>query len=80
MKRIQAEAEAEQTRIEAEAEAYANNVLNNSITENLIKMKEAEARMEHGWVTVQGASAVVQGNKECMDLIAEKFGRSTREI
>lgn len=61
VKRIQAEAEAEQTRIEAEAEAYANNVLNNSITENLIKMKEAEARMEHGWVTVQGASAVVQG-------------------
>ena len=61
VKRIQAEAEAEQTRIEAEAEAYANNVLNNSITENLIKMKEAEARMEHGWVTVQGASAVVKG-------------------
>ena len=61
VKRIQAEAEAEQTRIEAEAEAYANNVLNNSITENLIKMKEAEARMEHGWVTVQVASSVVQG-------------------
>ena len=61
VKRIQAEAEAEQTRIEAEAEAYANNVLNNSITENLIKMKEAEARIEHGWVTVQGASAGGQG-------------------
>lgn len=59
VKRIQAEAEAEQTRIAAQAEADANNMINNSITENLIRMKEAEARLEHGWVTVQGADAVV---------------------
>ena len=59
VKRIQAEAEAEQTRIAAEAEADANKMLNDSITENLIKMKEAEARLEHGWVTVQGGSAAV---------------------
>lgn len=59
VKRIQAEAEAEQTRIAAQAEADANNTINSSITENLIRMKEAEARLEHGWVTVQGAGAVV---------------------
>ena len=59
VKRIQAEAEAEQTRIAAEAEADANKMLNDSITENLIKMKEAEARLEHGWVTVQGGSTAV---------------------
>lgn len=53
VKRIQAEAKAEQTRIAAEAEADANNMINASITEELIKMKEAEARLEHGWVTVQ---------------------------
>lgn len=56
VKRIQAEAAAEQTRIAAEAEADANKLLNDSITENLIKMKEAEARLEHGWVTVQSGS------------------------
>lgn len=59
--RIKAEAEATQTRIEAQAEADANNTINSSITENLIRMKEAEARLEHGWVTVQGANAVVTG-------------------
>ena len=57
--RINAEAEAEQTRIAAQAEADANNMVNSSITENLIKMKEAEARLEHGWVTVNGADTVV---------------------
>ncbi len=59
VKRIDAEAAAAQTRIEAQAEADANNMINQSVTENLIRLKEAEARLEHGWVTVQGASAVV---------------------
>lgn len=59
VKRINAEAEAEQTRIAAQAEADSNNMINSSITENLIKMKEAEARLEHGWVTVQGNSTAV---------------------
>ena len=53
VKRIQAEAKAEQTRIAAEAESDANKMINESISEELIKMKEAEARLEHGWVTVQ---------------------------
>ncbi|HIT63721.1 MAG TPA: hypothetical protein IAC37_04620 [Candidatus Ventrimonas merdavium] len=61
VKRIQAEAAAEQTRISAQAEADANHMINGSITENLIRMKEAEARLEHGWVTVQGADAVIAG-------------------
>ena len=59
VKKINAEAEAEQTRISAQAEADANNMINSSITENLIKMKEAEARLAHGWVTTQGASGIV---------------------
>ena len=59
VKKIQAEAAAEQTRIAAQAEADANNTINSSITENLIRMKEAEARLEHGWVTVYGADAIV---------------------
>lgn len=59
VKRIEAEAAAERTRISAKAQADSNNMINQSITENLIKMKEAEARVKHGWVTVQGAEAVV---------------------
>lgn len=55
---IQAEADAQRTLIEAEAEAEANKIVAASITSNLIAMKEAEARMEHGWVTVQGGSVV----------------------
>ena len=45
--------------IEARAEAEANRVIAQSITPELIQMKEAEARLEHGWVTVQGADSVV---------------------
>lgn len=59
VKKIQAETKAEQTRIAAEAEADANNTLNASITDELIRMKEVEARLKHGWVTVQGADTVV---------------------
>lgn len=56
---LEAEAEAERKIIAANAEADANRVIAASITPELISMKEAEARMEHGWVTVQGAEAVV---------------------
>ena len=59
VKIIAAEAAAEKTKIAADAEAYANEVVNKTITEELIKMKEAEARLEHGWVSVYGANAVV---------------------
>lgn len=56
---LEAEAEAERKIIAANAEAEANRVIAASITPELISMKEAEARMEHGWVTVQGANTVV---------------------
>ena len=56
---INANAEAEVVKIQAEAEAEANKVIADSITQQLIDMKEADARLEHGWVTVQGANTVV---------------------
>lgn len=59
VQKIKAEAEAEKTKIKAEAEAEANEMLSNSITPELIQMKEAEARYKHGWVTIQGADSVV---------------------
>ena len=57
--RVIAQSEADIKIIEAKAEAEANRIISASITTELIDMKEAEARMEHGWVTVQGADTVV---------------------
>ena len=56
---IKAQNEADITLTKAKAEAEANKVISESITQGLIDLKEAEARMEHGWVTVNGASTVV---------------------
>lgn len=58
-KKIAAEANAEATKIQANAQAEANKELSQSITQELIDMELAKARQEHGWVTVQGADAVV---------------------
>lgn len=56
---LEAQAAAERQIISANAESEANRIIAASITPELIQMKEAEARMEHGWITVQGAGAVV---------------------
>lgn len=57
--KVKAQTEADVKMIEAQAEADANKVLSESITPELIQMKEAEARLKHGWVTVQGTDTVV---------------------
>lgn len=59
-KLIQAQNDADIEVTKAEAEAKANKIISSSITNELIKMTEAEARKKHGWVTVNGASAVVK--------------------
>ncbi|MDR1117406.1 MAG: hypothetical protein LBL09_04080 [Oscillospiraceae bacterium] len=63
---VEAQADQDKARIDAEtkvigaqAEAEANRLLAQSITEQLIRLKEAEARMKHGWITVQGGTAIV---------------------
>lgn len=56
---IQAQADADAAKIAADAEAAANQSIAQSITPELIQYLEAQARMEHGWVTVQGADTVV---------------------
>ncbi|MDO5362858.1 MAG: SPFH domain-containing protein [Eubacteriales bacterium] len=63
IERINAQTKADKLKIQAEAEAEANKVVSSSITEELIRMKEAEARLKHGWITVQGADAVVTAKK-----------------
>lgn len=58
-KLIQAQNEADIVLTKAKAEAESNKVIAESITQGLIDLKNAEARMEHGWVTIQGANTVV---------------------
>lgn len=61
--KTKAQAEADVKIIEAQAESEANRIIAQSITPELIQMMEAQARQEHGWVTVQGADAVVVQDK-----------------
>ena len=63
-KLIQAQNEAEIKITKAKAEAEANRVIAESITDELIQMTEAEARLKHGWITVQGADSVITDAKE----------------
>lgn len=58
--KVKAEGEANVKVAEAKGLAEANRLVSESITEELIKMKEAEARLVHGWITTQGASAIVK--------------------
>lgn len=52
-----AEANAEVTK--AKGKAKANDEINKSITDKTIADKEADARLEHGWVTTNAGSAIV---------------------
>lgn len=61
--RTEAQAKADAELIEAKAQAEANKQLSSSITDELIRMKEAEARVKHGWVTINGTSTVVTDKK-----------------
>lgn len=58
-KKISAQGEADAALIKAQGEAAANEALQKSITDELIRMTEAEARVKHGWVTVTGADTIV---------------------
>lgn len=57
--KIKAQNEADIKVLEAEAEAKANKLKAESITQQLIDMKEAEARYKHGWVTVNASDTAV---------------------
>lgn len=61
--KMQAEADAQIEITKAQAEAESNRIISESITDNLIRMKEAEARNKFGWVTVSGSNAVVTDGK-----------------
>lgn len=56
---IEAQGKAERTKVEADAEAEANRKLAASLTPELLKKMEMEARLAHGWVEIQGAGATI---------------------
>lgn len=56
---IEAETSAKEKIIQAEADAEANRKINSSLTPELLKLKELQARFKHGWVTVQTGQAIV---------------------
>ena len=55
VQKTEAQAKAEAQLIESKAEAEANKKLSIPITDELIRMKEAEARLKHGWVAISGS-------------------------
>lgn len=57
-----AEADAKVKQIQAEAEAEANRKLAESINDNLIKYKEAEAREKHGWYKYNNVNPKIMEN------------------
>lgn len=58
-KLVQAKGESDAQIEKARGEAEANRVIQQSITPELLKKMEAEARIKHGWVTVNGGTAIV---------------------
>ena len=61
--KVQAMGQAEAEIESAKGTAEANSIINKSLTPELIKMKEAEARMEHGWVEVLTGEAIVNASE-----------------
>lgn len=58
-KKIQAQADADAMLITARAEAENYRIKSEAITENLLKKWELDARLQHGWVTIQGGTPIV---------------------
>ena len=56
---MQASAAAEVAIIEAQAIADANMLMSNSITPEILRKMEMEARIKWGWITVSGAGGVI---------------------
>ena len=58
-KKIQAQADADALVIAAQAEADAYRIKASEITDSLLRKWELDARLKHGWVTIQGGTPIV---------------------
>lgn len=59
-KAVIAKGDADQAVIKAKGEAEANEIVSNSITQKLLDKMEMDARKTHGWITIQGATPLVE--------------------
>jgi regulator of protease activity HflC (stomatin/prohibitin superfamily) len=57
---IEAQGRANAALIEAQGQAKANKELEQSITPELLKKMEMDARIKHGWVEISGAGVMIQ--------------------
>ena len=58
-RKLRAEKDKETAIINAEAEAEAYKIKSQEITPELLKKWELDARMKHGWVTIQGGQPII---------------------
>ena len=58
-KKIEAQGEADAAIAKAEGEAKANKLISDSMTKELLEKMEMEARIKHGWITIQGADNTI---------------------
>lgn len=58
-KLIEAEGQAQADIEKARGEAEANRLVSESITDEILKRMEMEARQEHGWIEINGAGGVI---------------------
>lgn len=63
-KEVEAEGEKQKKLIEAQAEKEANELVNQSITPEILQLEEIKARQQWGWITVQGAGGIIVDDKE----------------
>lgn len=57
---IKAKGEAEAAIEKAKGDAKANELIDQSMTDKVLKKMEMDARKSHGWVTIQGATPLVE--------------------
>lgn len=58
-KKIEASGEAEAAIEKARGQAEANKLISESLTDQMLKDKELDARLKHGWITINGAGSVI---------------------
>lgn len=56
----EARGEAEAQLVNAKATAEANRKINASLSDKVLKLEEMKARQKHGWVTINGATPLVE--------------------
>jgi regulator of protease activity HflC (stomatin/prohibitin superfamily) len=56
----EAKANADATLLQARAQAESNKLLEKSLTGNVLKKMELDARAKHGWITISGATPLVE--------------------